>query len=160
MTIDRRWKERGETLGPALLAGVALVLDLAEGGESSVHAVAVGVIALAVATSLAGAVVSLGRYGPTGLARRFALWRACGLVAAAGCLCLGLVERLPAPRLVADATVYLTVLGGAWALLTGWVWGRRSWERLARGLAEADLEAEASSPAHSMGWNGREIGEA
>jgi len=159
MTIERRWKERGETLGPALLAVVALVLDLAEGGESSVHAVAVGVIALAAATSLAAAVVSLGRYGPTRLARRFAVWRACGLAAAAGCLGLALVERLPSPRLVSDARLYLTVLGGAWALLTGWVWGRRSWERLASGLPEAVLQTEASA-GRSVRWAGREVGEA
>jgi len=124
MNIERRWKERGETLGPALLAVLALVLDLAEEGESSVHAVAVGVIALGVATSLAGAVVSL-----------------------------ALVERLSAPRLVPDATLYLSILGGAWALLTGWVWGRRSWERLASGLPESPGE-------QPVRWTGREIGEA
>jgi hypothetical protein len=159
MNIDRRWKERGETLGPALLAVVALGLDVAVEGESSVHAVAVGVIALGVATSLAGAVVSLGRYGTTRLARRFAIWRALGLAAAAFCLGLALVERLSAPRLVADATLYLSVLGGAWAFLTGWVWGRRSWERLARGLLESQPEAEARAQ-QSVRWAGREIGEA
>ena len=159
MEIDRRWKERGETLGPALLALVALVLDLGEDAESFLHAAAVGMIALATATSLAGAVVGLGRFGPSRLARRFALWRAFGLTAAAGCLCLGLMVRLPAPRLVSDATLQLTVLGAAWALLTGWVWGRRSWERLASSLAEAEAQAEASS-AHSVPWGGREVGEA
>ena len=153
MNIERRWKERGETLGPALLALVALVLDVAVEGESSVHAVAVGVIALGVATSLAGAVVSLGRYGSTRLARRFARWRALGLLAAAFCLGLALVERLSAPRLVPDATLYLSILGGAWALLTGWVWGRRSWERLASGLPESPGE-------QPVRWTGREIGEA
>jgi len=135
MNIERRWKERGETLGPALLAVLALVLDLAEEGESSVHAVAVGVI------------------GSTRLARRFARWRALGLLAAAFCLGLALVERLSAPRLVPDATLYLSILGGAWALLTGWVWGRRSWERLASGLPESPGE-------QPVRWTGREIGEA
>jgi hypothetical protein len=158
MEIDRRWKERGETLGPALLAVVALVLDLAEDGESFLHAAAVGMTALATATSLAGAVVSFGRFGPSRLARRFALWRAFGLAAAAGCLCLGLLERLPAPRLVADATMQLTVLGAAWALLTGWVWGRRSWERLSMGLTEP--EELGSRTARPVGWTEQEMGEA
>ena len=123
------------------------------------HAVAVGVIALAVATSLAGAVVSLDRYGTTPLARRFALWRALGLAAAASCLGLALVERLSAPRLVADATLYLSILGGAWALLTGWVWGRRSWERLASALPESMPSPETPGE-QPVRWAGREIGEA
>ena len=41
----RRWKEQGETLVPTALAGVALVLDMAEDGESWLHAAAVAIIA-------------------------------------------------------------------------------------------------------------------
>ena len=135
MRIGRRWKERGEVLVPAVLAGIALMIDLADDGESFLHAAAVAVVALAAALSGAAAVVSLGRFGPSRLGRRFALWRACGLFAAAGCFVLEVARRLAAPRGVADGTVQLTVLGAAWALLTGWVWGRRSWERMVAGLA-------------------------
>jgi hypothetical protein len=137
MAIGGRWKERGETLVPVLLAGVALMLDLADDGESFLHAAAVAMLAVAGALSGAAAVVSLGRYGPSRLGRRFALWRACGLFAAAGCFVLGVAERIATPRLVADGTVQLTVLGGAWAALTGWVWGRRSWERTSGSLGQA-----------------------
>ncbi len=147
MTIGRRWKERGETLVPAALAGVALLLDLAEDGESFLHAAAVAVVALAAALSLAAAVVSFGRYGPSRLGRRFALWRACGLLAAAGCLGLEVAERLAMPRAVSDGTLQLTVLGAAWAGLTGWVWGRRSWERVVAGLAVPGTEDEAGARA-------------
>ncbi len=159
MRIDGRWKERGETLGPALLAGLALVLDLATDGESLVHAGAVGVVALASAVSGAAAVVSLGRFGPSRLGRRFSLWRACGLAAAAGCLCLEVVQRFSTPRLAADATLQLTVLGGAWALLTGWVWGRRSWERIAAGLRLAAPEDAPEGSARGVRWAGQEMGE-
>ena len=159
MTIGRRWKERGETLAPAALAAVALVLDLAEDGESFLHAAAVAVVALAAALSGAAAVVSLGRYGPSRLARRFALWRACGLLAAAGCLALEVAERFVTPRLVADGTVQLTVLGAAWAVLTGWVWGRRSWERMVAGLSvpgpEDEVGAHASRP--GVRWAGQKM---
>jgi len=158
----RRWKERGETLVPSGLAGLALVLDMSEDGESFLHAAAVAIIALAAALSLAAAVVSLGRYGPSRLGRRFALWRACGLLAAAGCLALEVVERLATPRAVADGTVQLTVLGGAWAVLTGWVWGRRSWERMLAGLAAPGQETEASARAarRRVRWAKHEMGEA
>jgi hypothetical protein len=161
MTIVRRWKERGETLVPALLAGVALTLDLADDGQSFLHAVAVALVALAAALSGAAAVVSLGRYGPSRLGRRFALWRACGLLAAAGCLALEVAERFATPRHVADSSVQLTVLGMAWALLTGWVWGRRSWERMVAGLAVPGPEDELGIRASRRGvrWGGPGIGE-
>ena len=161
MTIER-WKERGETLVPALLAAVALTLDLSVDGESFAHAAAVAVVAVAAALSGAAAVVSLGRFGPSRLGRRFALWRACGLAAAAACLTLEVAERFGMPRLAADATVQLTVLGAAWALLTGWVWGRRSWERLVAGFAVPGPEAETSERPARRGvrWAGGEIGEA
>ena len=159
MTIGRRWKERGETLAPAALAAVALVLDLAEDGESFLHAAAVAVVALAAALNGAAAVVSLGRYGPSRLARRFALWRACGLLAAAGCLAFEVAERFVTPRVVADGTVQLTVLGAAWAVLTGWVWGRRSWERMVAGLSvpgpEDEVGAHASRP--GVRWADRKM---
>ncbi len=155
MAIGGRWKEWGETLAPAALAAVALGLDLAEDGESFVHAAALGLVALAAALSGAAAVVSLGRFGPSSLGRRFSLWRACGLLAAAGCFGLALVERHGAPRLAADATLQLTVLGGAWALLTGWVWGRRSWGRMSARLAE---EAREQAPPRAARWTGQEIG--
>lgn len=142
IAMDRRWKERGETLVPALLAGVGLLLDLSVDGESFAHAAAVAVVALAAGLSVAAAVVSLGRFGPSRLGRRFALWRACGLTAAAACLALEVGERFATPRIAADATVQLTVLGAAWAVLTGWVWGRRSWERMAAGLAVPGPEEE------------------
>jgi len=162
MGIDRRWKERGETLVPAALAGLALMLDLSEDGESFVHAAAVGLVALAAAVSGAAAVVSLGRFGPSRLGKRFSVWRACGLFAAAACLTLEVVQRFAAPRHAVDATIQLTVLGGAWALLTGWVWGRRSWERLAAGLAAEAEErrVEAERTARGVRWAGREVGEA
>lgn len=147
---------------PAALAALALMLDLAEDGESFLHAAAVGLVALAAAVSGAAAVVSLGRYGRSGLGRRFSIWRACGLVAAAGCLGLEVVQRFGAPRHAADATIQLTVLGGAWALLTGWVWGRRSWNRLAAGLAaEAEERREMQQGSmRGVRWTGREMGEA
>ena len=151
MAIGRRWKERGETLVPAVLAGVALMLDLAEDGESFLHAAAVAVVALPAALSGAAAVVSLGRYGPSRLGRRFALCRAGGLFAAAGCFVLELAERLATPRGVADGTVQLTVLGAAWALLTGWVWGRRSWERMVVGLAVPGPEEQVRARAARRG---------
>jgi hypothetical protein len=162
MEIDRRWKERGETLVPAALAGLALLLDLSEDGESFAHAVGVGLVALAAAMSGAAGVVSLGRFGPSRLARRFSIWRACGLFAAAACLGLEVVQRIAAPRHAADATIQLTVLGAAWALLTGWVWGRRSWERMAAGLAAEAEErrAEAERTGRGVRWAGREVGEA
>ena len=163
MGMERRRKEWGETLGPALLAGVALLLDLAEDHDSFIHAAAVGVVALAAALSGAAAVVSLGRFGPSRLARRFSLWRACGLFAAAGCLGVEVVERFSTPRLPADGTLQLTVLGAAWALLTGWVWGRRSWERLCEGLrleAEEAAQARAQAAARQVRWARSEIGEA
>ena len=159
--LHRGWKEWGETLGPALLAGAALVLDLAEDGEAFVHAVAVGLVALAAALSLGGVVVSFGRYGLSRLARRFALWRACGLLAAAGCLTVEVVQRLPAPRLAADHTLQLTVLGVAWPVLTGWVWGRRSWERMADAVRLQEEETARSKAAlRDVRWPGTEIGEA
>ena len=161
MTIGRRWKERGETLVPALLAGVALVLDMAGDGESFAHAAALAVVALAAALSGAAAVVSLGRFGPSRLGRHFALWRACGLTAAASCLTLEVAERFATPRLAADATVQLTVLGAAWALLTGWVWGRRSWKRLVAGLAVTGPEEDAVRRSRrGVRWAGQEMGEA
>ena len=156
----RRWKERGETLVPAALAGFALVLDMAADGESFLHAAAVAVIAVAAALSLAAGVVSFGRYGLSRLGRRFALWRACGLFAAAFCLALEVVERLATPRAVADGTVQLTVLGAAWAVLTGWVWGRRGWERLVAGLAVPGRQNEASARAarRRVRWAKHEMG--
>lgn len=161
MTTLRRWKEWGETLGPALLAATALVLDLAEDGEGFVHALAVGVLALASALSLGAALESPGRFGPSRLARRFSLWRACGLLASAGCLVLEVVQRLPAPRLAADYTLQLTVLGGAWAVLTGWVWGRRSWERMAEGVRlEAEEAARAEAALRAVDWARSKVGEA
>ncbi|HUM09571.1 MAG TPA: hypothetical protein VLT82_01355 [Myxococcaceae bacterium] len=161
MRIDRRrWKEWGETVAPAALAVLALGLDLAEDGESFAHTAALGLVALAAALSGAAAVGSCGRFGPSRLGWRFSLWRACGLVAAAGCFGLELVERSGAPRVAADATVQLTVLGAAWALLTGWVWGRRSWERMAAGTAAQAEETRAGEAARGVRWAGREIGEA
>jgi len=161
MTMLRRWKEWGETLGPALLAATALVLDLAEDGEGFVHALAVGVLALASALSLGAALESPGRFGPSRLARRFSLWRACGLLASAGCLVLEVVQRLPAPRLAADHTLQLTVLGGAWAVLTGWVWGRRSWERMAEGVRlEAEEAAREEAALRAVDWARSKVGEA
>ncbi|HVP59650.1 MAG TPA: hypothetical protein VMT11_03780 [Myxococcaceae bacterium] len=157
--MDRRWKEWGETLAPAALAVLALGLDLAEDGESFVHAVALGLVALAAALSGAAAVVSFGRLGPSRLGRRFSLFRACGLWAAAGCLGLELVERFGAPRLAPDATLQLTVLGGAWALLTGWAWGRRSWERISAGLAAEAEERRVREASRTVRWAGQEIGE-
>ena len=162
MTIARRWKERGETLVPALLAGLALLLDMSVDGDSFAHAVAVALVALAAALSGAAAVVSLGRFGPSRLGRRFAIWRACGLMAAASCLLIEVVQRVGRPQLASDGMVQLTVLGAAWALLTGWVWGRRSWEKLVAGLVVPGLEdelreREARSSVH---WSGRKMGEA
>jgi hypothetical protein len=160
MTIGRRWKERGETLAPALLGGIALMLDLADDGESFLHAAAVAVVALATALSVAAAVVSVGRYGASRLGRRFALWRTCGLLAAAGCFALGGAARLATPRLVADGAIQLTLLGAAWAVLTGWVWGRRSWERMVTGLAVPgpDEDAGARAPRRGVRWAGHEVG--
>ena len=162
MTIGRRWKERGETLVPAALAGLALMLDLAEDGEAFVHAAAVAVLAVATALSAAAAVLSSGRYGPSRLGRRFALWRALGLLAAAGCLSLAVAERVATPRLVADGTLQLTVLGAAWAVLTGWVWGRRSWMRMVAGLSVSGPgdEVGARAARRGMRWAGHEMGEA
>jgi len=122
----------------------------------------VAVVALAAALSGAAAVVNLGRYGPSRLGRRFALWRAFGLLAAAGCLALEVAERLGTPRGVADGTVQLTVLGGAWAVLTGWVWGRRSWERVVAGLSvpgPAD-EVGAHASRARVRWAGQKVEEA
>ena len=162
MTIGRRWKERGETLVPAALAVLALMLDLADDGESFLHAAAVAVVAIAVAVCGAAAVVSLGRYGPSRLGRRFALWRACGFLAAAACLALEVAERLARPRLVADGTVQLTVLGAAWVVLTGWVWGRRSWQRMVAGLSVPGPEDEVGAHAsrRRMRWAGQKMEEA
>ena len=161
MGIDRRWREWGETVVPAALAGLALMLDLSEDGESFAHAASVGLVALAAAGSGAAAVVSLGRFGPSRLARRFSIWRACGLFAGAACLGLEVVQRIAVPRHSADATIQLTVLGAAWVLLTGWVWGRRSWDRLAAGLAAEAEErrAEAERMARGVRWAGRGMGE-
>jgi hypothetical protein len=162
MMMGRRWKERGETLVPALLAGLALLLDMSVDGESFAHAVAVAVVALAAALSGAAAVVSLGRFGPSRLGRRFAMWRAVGLLAAAGCLALEVVQRFATPGLPADAAVQLTALGGAWALLTGWVWGRRSWERIVAGLVVPGPEDEVREREARRGvrWTGQEMGKA
>jgi hypothetical protein len=157
MALGRRWREWGETLAPGALAALALVLDLAEDGESFVHAAALGLVALAAALSGAAAVVSLGRFGPSRLGWRFSLWRACGLAAAAGCFGLELVERFGAPRLAADTTLQLTVLGGAWALLTGRVWGRRSWERVVAGLAAEAEERRVAEASRGARWAGRQI---
>jgi hypothetical protein len=147
MRIGRRWKERAETLAPAALAVLALMLDMVNDGESFLHAAAVAVVAIAAAVCGAAAVVSLGRYGPSRLGQRFALWRACGFLAAAGSLGLEVAERLATPRLVADGTVQLTVLGAAWVVLTGWVWGRRSWQRMVAGLAVPGPDDEARAHA-------------
>jgi hypothetical protein len=162
MTIGRRWKERGETLAPAALAVLALMLDLADDGESFLHAAAVAVMAIATAACFAAAVVSLGRYGPSRLGRRFALWRACGFLAAAGCLTLEVAERIATPRLVADGTVQLTVLGAAWVVLTGWVWGRRSWQRMAAGLSVPGTEDEdgARAARRRLRWAGQNVEQA
>ena len=162
MTIGRPWKERAETLAPAALAVLALMLDLAEDGESFLHAAAVAVVAIAAAVCGGAVVVSLGRYGPSRLGRRFALWRACGFLAAAGCLALEVAERLATPRLVADGTVQLTVLGGAWVVLTGWVWGRRSWRRMVAGLSVSGPEGEVGAQAGRgrMRWSEQKMEEA
>lgn len=162
MTIGRRWKERGETLVPALLAGLAVLLDMSVDGESFAHVIAVASVALAAALSGAAAVVSFGRFGPSRLGRRFAIWRACGLLAAASCLALEVVQRCATPHLPADGTVQLSVLGAAWALLTGWVWGRRSWEQVVAGLVvrgpeDGVGEGDARS---AVRWSGRNMGEA
>jgi len=151
-----RWRERGETLGPALLSGVAVLLDLSVDAESFAHAASVGLVALAAAVSGAAAVTSAGRFGPGPLARRFAAWRACGLGAAAACLALEVVERLPASRMAAEASLELTILGALWALLTGWVWGRRSWERIALGVEERPEEAPSGD---DVRWGRQEMGE-
>ena len=160
MTIGRRWKERGATLVPAVLGGIALMLDLTDDGESFLHAAAVAVVAAATALSVAAAVVSLERYGPSRLGRRFALWRACGLLGAAGCFALEVAERLATPRLVTDGTIQLTALGAAWAVLTGWVWGRRSWARVVAGLAVPGPEQDARARPARRGvrWAGHEVG--
>ncbi|MGZ3480301.1 MAG: hypothetical protein ACXU81_08125, partial [Myxococcaceae bacterium] len=85
----------------------------------------------------------------------------CGLLAAAGCLGLEVVQRLPSPRLAADHTLQLTVLGAAWAVLTGWVWGRRSWKRMAEGVRlEAEERARAQARLRGADWAGSEVGEA
>jgi len=160
MELDRRWKERGETLGPAFLALAALALDLWEDGQSVAHAAAVGVVALAAGWSGAGAVLSLGRFGASGLGRRFALWRAFGLTASAGCLCLDVVERLPAPWGADDGVLQLGVLGAAWALLTGWVWGRGSWERMSGRSAPPEKPPAAEEAPDGVRWTDREIGRA
>jgi len=60
-------------------------------------------------------------------------------------------ERVATPRLVADGTVQLTVLGAAWVVLTGWVWGRRSWERVVAGLAVPGPEDEVGARAARRG---------
>jgi len=161
MGMDRRWRELGETLGPALLAGAATLLDFADDGPSFAHAAAVGLIALAAALCGAAAVVSFGRFGPSRLGRPFATWRACGLAAAAGCLALEVGMRVESPRLALEATVQLGVLGGAWALLTGWVWGRRSWERMSVGLSPRERELPRSERARrGVRWAGQETGKA
>jgi len=162
MTIGRRWKERGETLAPAALAVLALMLDLADDGESFLHAAAVAVVAIAAAACGSVAVVSLGRYGQSRLARRFALWRACGFLAAAACLGLEVAERLATPRLVPDGTVQLTVLAAAWVVLTGWVWGRRSWQQMVAGLSVPGPEDElvAHGARRRMRWSGQKMEEA
>ena len=162
MTIGRRWRERGETLVPAALAAMALLLDVADDGESFLHAAAVAVLSLSAALSGAVAVVSLGRYGPSRLGRRFSLWRALGFLAAAGCFALEVVERLGSPRHVADGTVQLTVLGAAWVVLTGWVWGRRSWDRMVAGLSVPGPEDEVGAHAsrRRMRWAGQKMEEA
>ena len=147
---------------PAALATVAFLLDVADDGESFLHATAVAVVALAAALSGAVAVLSLGRYGPSRLGRRFSLWRACGFLAAAGCLALEVAERLGTPRHVADGTVQLTLLGAAWVVLTGWVWGRRSWKRLVAGLSVPEAEAELGAHAsrRRMRWAGQKMEQA
>ncbi len=81
------------------------------------------------------------------------------LLASAGCLVLEVVQRLPAPRLAADHTLQLTVLGGAWAVLTGWVWGRRSWERMAEGV-RLEAEEAARAEARAVDWARTKVGEA
>jgi hypothetical protein len=116
----------------------------------------VAVVALAAALSGAAAVGSLARYGPSWLGRRFALWRACGLLAAAGCLALEVAQRFATPRLVSDGTVQLTLLGAAWAVLTGWVWGRSSWERMVPGPED---EVGARAARRGVRWAGKEVGE-
>jgi hypothetical protein len=161
MAIGRRWKERGETLMPASLAALAVVLDMSVDGESFAHVVAVASVALAAALSGAAAVISFGRFGPSGLGRRFAIWRAGGLLAAASCLALEVVQRCATPHLPADGTVQLSVLGAAWALLTGWVWGRRSWEQVVAGLAVPGPEGEVPEGDARSGvrWSRRKMGE-
>ena len=163
MSVLGRWKEWGETLGPALLAAAALLLDLAEDGEGFVHAVAVGVLALAAALSLAsggGEPRALRALAPRRGGSRSGAPVVCSPPRAASVL--EVVQRLPAPRLAADHTLQLTVLG---ARLGGP-------HRLGLGPAElgADrpralrLEAEETARAQAalreVDWAGAEVGEA
>jgi hypothetical protein len=159
MVMHRQWKEWGETVAPAALAVLALGLDFAGDGESFVDAAALGLVALAAALSGAAAVMSLGRFGQSPLGRRFSLWRACGLAAAAGCFGLELVERYGAPPLAADVTLQLTVLGGAWALLTGWVWDAGAGSGWPQGLPSRRRRPGGEAQ-RSVRWAGRKIGEA
>jgi hypothetical protein len=58
--------------------------------------------------------------------------------------------------------VQLTVLGAAWVVLTGWVWGRRSWDRMVAGLSVPGPEDEVGGHAsrRRMRWAGQKMGEA
>ena len=146
------WSERAETTVPAILVGCSPLLDaLAEDTGRAVTGLALAVRVVAGVLCAVFALRGLGRFGDSPLARRFSLWRACGLLAAGACVGLQLLVRWPALLQPTDGGFALDVVGMLWILLTGSVWGRPSWERLAD-----QVEREEAAPATPavLGWPG------
>ncbi len=136
MSLDLKWpvvRARLETFGPALLAIASLAADGIASRRGDDYAVGTWLVMAAAATGvLSGAHGALlgWRRTPTRAARRFAGFRLLGVAASVFCFALESAMRLERPDMLPTDAIELGLLGIAWALLTAWVWGERSWNRL------------------------------
>jgi len=131
MESRQAWaSERLETRVAVLLVGCGLLLDALADGSVALHGLGLASRALVLTLCAVFALAGVGRFGGSPLARRFSLWRACGLFAAGACIGLELLIRWPLPLRPTDGGFALDVVAILWILLTGAVWDRTSWVRL------------------------------
>jgi hypothetical protein len=150
MQSRRAWAtERLETRAPATLVGCALLLDALADGSAVLHGLGLASRALVLTLCVVFAVAGVGRFGGSSLARRFSLWRACGLFAAGACIGLEVLVRWPLLLRPTEGGFALDAIGILWILLTGAVWDRSSWVRLQ--AAGEQLRSGGSAPSwHSL----------
>jgi hypothetical protein len=139
MESRRAWaSERLETRVAAALVGFALLLDALADGSAVLHGLGLASRALVLSLCAVFAIAGVGRFGGSPLARRFSLWRACGLFAAGACIGVELLVRWPLLLQPTEGGFALDVVAILWVLLTGAVWDRTSWVRM-RAAAERPM---------------------